>query len=137
MPKLIFLCVANSARSQMGEALARASAPPGWEIHSAGSKPTQLNAYAVEVMYEIGIDMSGHRSKGLDEVPLEDADFVITLCAEEECPVAYTRGTRLAWPHPDPAAPAPSKHAQRQSFRDVRDVLRNRINRFWRQQRIG
>ena len=131
MPKLILLCVANSARSQMGEALARASAPPGWEVYSAGSRPSQVNPYAIEVMEELGIDMTGHQSKGLDEVPLEDADFVITLCAEEECPVAYTKGKRLAWPHPDPAAPAPTERAQRQSFRDVRDMIRNRLDRFW------
>jgi len=135
MPKLILLCVANSARSQMGEALARASAPPGWEVYSAGSKPTQVNPYAIEAMTEVGIDMSAHRSKGLDEVPIEDADFVITLCAEEECPVAFTNGTRLAWPHPDPAAPAPSVHAQRQSFRDVRDMINNRLKRFWRERK--
>jgi arsenate reductase len=134
MPKLILLCVANSARSQMGEALARASAPPDWEVYSAGSKPTQVNPYAVEAMSEVGIDMSGHRSKSLDEVPIEDADFVITLCAEEECPVAFTKGTRLAWPHPDPAAPAPTKHAQLQSFRYVRDMINNHLKRFWREQ---
>ena len=137
MPKLILLCVANSARSQMGEALARDSAPRGWEVCSAGSKPSQVNPYAIEVMAEVGIDMSGQRSKGLDQVPIEDADFVITLCAEEECPVAFTKGIRLAWPHPDPAAPAPTEHAQRQSFRDVRDMIRNRLNRFWREQQAG
>lgn len=135
MPKLILLCVANSARSQMGEALARASAPPGWEVYSAGSQPTQVNPLAIDAMKEVGIDMSDHRSKGLDEVPIEDADFVITLCAEEECPVAFTRGTRLAWPHPDPAAPAPTEQAQRQSFRDVRDMVNNRLKRFWQEQR--
>ncbi|MEE8573572.1 MAG: arsenate reductase ArsC [Gemmatimonadota bacterium] len=137
MPKLILLCVANSARSQMGEALARDGAPRGWEVYSAGSEPSQVNPYAIEVMAEVGIDMSGQRSKGLDQVPIEDADFVITLCAEEECPVAYTNGTRLAWPHPDPAAPAPTEQAQRQSFRDVRDMIRNRLTRFWREQQAG
>ncbi|MGD8726350.1 MAG: arsenate reductase ArsC [Gemmatimonadales bacterium] len=131
MPKLILLCVANSARSQMGEALARVTAPSGWEVYSAGSKPTQVNPMAIEAMQEIGIDMTGHRSKGLDEVPIEDADFVITLCAEEECPVAFTRGTRLAWPHPDPAAPAASGDAQLESFRNVRDMIDERLKRFW------
>jgi arsenate reductase len=135
MPKLILLCVANSARSQMGEGLARASAPPGWEVYSAGSQPTRVNPFAIEAMKEIGIDISHHRSKELDDVPIEDADFVITLCAEEECPVAFTKGTRLAWPHPDPAAPAPSKQSQLQSFRDVRDMINNRLRRFWQEQR--
>jgi arsenate reductase len=134
MPKLVLLCVANSARSQMAEGLARASAPPGWEVYSAGSEPTRVNPFAVAAMQEIGIDITGHRSKGLDEVPLVDADVVATLCAEEECPVAFTRGRRLAWPHPDPAAPAANDDAQRKSFRQVRDMIRKRIERFWQEE---
>lgn len=134
MPKLVLLCVANSARSQMAEGLARASAPPGWEIYSAGSQPARVSRHAIEAMREIGIDISGHRSKGLDEVPLADADVVATLCAEEECPVAFTRGRRLAWPHPDPAAPADSEEAKRETFRRVRDMIRDRIERFWQEE---
>ena len=118
----------------MGEALARATAPAGWSVYSAGSRPSRVNPRAIEVMRELGIDMSGHRSKSLDEVPIRDADFVITLCAEEECPVAFTNGTRLAWPHPDPAAPAPTEEAERQAFRTVRDMLKDRLDRFWQEQ---
>ena len=134
MPKLVLLCVANSARSQMAEGLARASAPPGWEVYSAGSAPTRVNPHAIEAMQEIGIDISGHRSKGLDAVPLTDADVVATLCAEEECPVAFTRGRRLAWPHPDPAAPTADEAAQRESFRHVRDMIGERLERFWQEE---
>jgi arsenate reductase len=118
----------------MAEGLARAGAPPGWDVYSAGSEPSRVNPLAVDAMREIGIDLSGHRSKGLDEIPLADADVVITLCAEEECPVAYTRGRRLAWPHPDPAAPAANEDAQHESFRRVRDMIRERLSEFWQEE---
>jgi arsenate reductase len=85
-------------------------------------------------MGEIGIDIGAHRSKGLSAVPLADADVVVTLCAEEECPVARTQGRRLAWPMPDPAAPAPTDEAQRASFRMVRDLIKQRIDAFWQEQ---
>lgn len=129
MSHVVFLCVANASRSQMAEGLARASAPPGWKVYSAGSRPGTLSSNAVEVMREIGIDISTHRAKGLDEVPLAEADVVITLCAEEECPVAYTKGKRLAWPHPDPGAPGDGDALER--FRSVRDQLKQRIETFW------
>jgi arsenate reductase len=134
MPSVIFLCVANSARSQMAEGIARSLAPPEWEVYSAGSNPGRLSQRAVEAMREIGIDISGHRSKGLDEVPLAEADVVITLCAEEECPVAYTRGRRLAWPLPDPAAPAASAEEERKAFQTVRDTIHTRLAGFWRRE---
>jgi arsenate reductase len=131
MPSVVFLCVANSARSQMAEAFARASAPAGWEVYSAGSRPTQLNPLVTEVLDEVNIDSSGQRSKSMDHVPLLDADWVITLCAEEECPVGVTRGRKLHWPLPDPAA-APSEHAL-ETFRNVRDRIRERIQQFWQE----
>jgi protein-tyrosine-phosphatase len=118
----------------MAEGLARATAPPDWQVFSAGSKPSRLNPRAVEAMAEVGIDIGDHRSKGLDEIPIESADFVVTLCAEEECPVAYTSGVRLAWPHPDPAAPQPTVAAEREAFRSVRDMIEERVERFWREQ---
>ena len=88
MPKgILFLCVANSARSQMAEGIARSLAPPGVKIWSAGSRPTKVRPEAIEVLKEIGIDISEHRSKAVAEIPADDVDTVITLCAEEECPV--------------------------------------------------
>ncbi len=126
MPSLIFLCVQNSARSQMAEGLARAQAPSGWEVYSAGSRPGTLHPVAVEVMREVGIDISGHHAKPMDDVPLEDADVVITLCAEEECPVGLTRARRLAWELPDPAGGGTPA-----AFRTVRDELAARLRRFW------
>jgi arsenate reductase len=129
MPSVVFLCVANSARSQMAEGLARASAPEGWQVYGAGSRPTQLNPHAVAALAEVNIDASDHHSKGLDDVPLADADWVVTLCAEEECPVGFTRGKQLHWPLPDPAAAAPAEAEAR--FREIRDQIKERIDRFW------
>ena len=88
----------------MAEGLARASAPEGWGVHSAGSRPTQLNPYATTVLAEVHIDSSGQHAKGLHDIPLADADWVITLCAQEECPVGYTKGKQLHWPLSDPAS---------------------------------
>ena len=113
----------------MAEGLARATAPDGWTVYSAGSRPTHLNPLAHEVMAAVGIDISAHGSKGMDDVPLPDADWVITLCAEEECPVARTTGVRLYWPFPDPAA-APSDEALKR-FQTVRDAIRERVDQFW------
>jgi arsenate reductase len=90
-----------------------------------------VNPLAVETMAEIGIDVTAQYAKGLDDVPVADADYVITLCAEEECPVAVTRGRRLAWTMPDPAGPAESEQAQRETFRRVRDGIRERLTAFW------
>lgn len=129
MPSVVFLCVANSARSQMAEGLARASAPLGWEVYSAGSSPGAVHRHAIEALREIGIDISSQTSKGLDAVPLANANLVIPLCAEEECPVAFTSGKRLAWPLPDPASG--DRDGRLARFRAVRDELARRIHRLW------
>ncbi len=126
---VLFLCVANAARSQMAEGLARARAPGDWRIFSAGSQPGTLSSTAVKVMREIGIDISGQRSKGLEQVPAQEADLIITLCAEEVCPVVPGgRARKLHWPLPDPAALTADPHARREAFRAVRDELARRIN---------
>ena len=83
MPTILFLCVANSARSQMAEGLARAAAPDGYRFLSAGSEPGQLNPLAVAALREDGIDISHHRAKGLAAIPLAEVDTIVTLCAEE------------------------------------------------------
>lgn len=116
----------------MAEGLARATAPDGWHVYSAGSRPSHVNPVAVEVMAELGIDIGTQHAKGLDEVPVADADYVITLCAEEECPVAMTRGRRLGWAMPDPAAPAENDAARRNAFRETRDRIHDRLGAFWR-----
>ena len=95
---VLFLCVANSARSQMAEGLARFLAPPDVMVWSAGSKPTRVRPEAIAALAEIGIDISGHRSKSVSEVPADEIDTVITLCGEEECPVFPVSYTHLTLP---------------------------------------
>lgn len=131
MPRgILFLCVANSARSQMAEGIARTLAPPGVEIWSAGSRPTSVRPEAIEVLKEIGIDISGHRSKAVSEIPSGCVDTVITLCAEEECPVFPGKADRLHWELADPAAPTGSKLDCLEAFRAIRDELLSRIGNF-------
>ena len=131
MPTILFLCVANSARSQMAEGLARAMAPPGYRFLSAGSEPGALHPLAVAAMAEVGIDISGHRAKGLDAVPLEEVDTIVTLCAEEVCPVVPGRVRRLHWPLPDPARAAGSEAERLAAFRAARDRLRELLPALW------
>ncbi len=124
--QVLFLCVANSARSQLAEGIARALAPAGVTVSSAGSSPGTLNPLAVKALAEIGIDISGHASKGLDQVPA-GVDAVITLCAEEVCPAWLGKATRLHWGLPDPAHAGATDAERLQAFRDVRDELRRRL----------
>ncbi|TQM89502.1 arsenate reductase ArsC [Roseinatronobacter monicus] len=123
--KILFLCVANSARSQMAEGLARAMLPKNVEIASAGSAPVQVNPLAVQALAEIDIDISGQWSKPLEDVAPESADLIVTLCAEEVCP--YVPGTvqRLHWPVTDPAA-----SGNIAAFRTARDQIRDKIARL-------
>lgn len=124
---LLFLCVANSARSQLAEGIARALAPPEVKISSAGSQPSRLNPLAVKALAEVGIDASGQYSKSVNDVPPDDVDAVITLCAEEVCPVWLGRAMRLHWGLPDPAHAGATEAERLQAFRDVRDELRGRL----------
>ncbi len=124
---LLFLCVANSARSQMAEGIARALAPATARIASAGSRPSGLNPLAVTALAETGLDISRQVSKSVDDLPPGDVDTVITLCAEEVCPVWLGRATRLHWALPDPAHAGASEAERLQAFRDVRDELRRRL----------
>lgn len=130
-PAILFLCVANSARSQMAEGLARTMAPPGTEIHSAGSEPGALHPLAVEAMAEIGIDLTGHRSKPIEAVPTDRVGVVVTLCAEEVCPVFPGEVERLHWPIDDPAAATGSDSERRAAFRRARDEIRERLLDFF------
>ena len=127
---LLFLCVANSARSQMAEGIARALVPDGVEVYSAGSAPQRVNAHAVAVLAECGIDISSHRSKSLDEVSFERVDTVVTLCAEEVCPVHLHEVRRFHWPLADPAAASGSDEDVAAAFRATRDDLHRRLTAF-------
>ncbi len=127
---LLFLCVANSARSQMAEGIARSLAGDSRLVQSAGSAPSRVNPLAVEALAEIGIDLSAQRSKSVAEIDPATVGTVITLCAEEVCPVFLGDARRLHWPLPDPAGHDESPEASRERFRAVRDELRERISSF-------
>ena len=127
MPAILFLCVKNSARSQMAEGLARAMAPPGYDFMSAGSDPGVINPLAIQALAELQIDISGQRAKGLSDTVLGQVDTIVTLCAEEVCPVVPGSVQRLHWPMPDPK--------DLPSFRTVRDELRRRLPTLWSQER--
>lgn len=131
--KIVFLCVANSARSQMAEGLTRTLLAPNTEVISAGSKPSFVHPLAIEAMKELNIDISGHTSKCVDELDLSNADFIITLCADEVCPVFIGPAQKLHWPFPDPATPAMSHNEQLHQFRMVRDQLSEKI-KSWREE---
>ena len=115
----------------MAEGLARASAPPNVVVHSAGSKPSHVNPYAIQVLAEIGVDISGHTSKGMDDVPLDQAELAITLCAEEECPLLPGTVRRVSWAMPDPAMPDASETESMNAFRQARDVIKARLDKLW------
>jgi arsenate reductase len=124
----LFLCVANSARSQMAEGIARSLAPAGVTISSAGSAPSRLNPLAVRALAEIGLDISRQYSKSVNDIPPEGVEAVITLCAEEVCPVFLGKARRIHWGLPDPAGNGATEAAQLQSFREVRDELQRRLS---------
>jgi arsenate reductase len=125
--------VANSARSQMAEGIARSLAPAETKIWSAGSRPTSVRPEAIAVLKEIGIDITGRRAKAVSAIPAAEVDTVITLCGEEECPVFLGKATRLHWGLPDPAAVGGSEAERLDAFRKVRDELRRRIRSFFAQ----
>ena len=129
--RVLFLCVHNSARSQMAEGFARRAAPAAVEVWSAGTEPRSVHPVAIEVMAEIGIDLTGHRAKSLDEVPWRDADTVVTLCgeAEEVCPTLAADVRKVHWPLPDPSRAPESERLE--TFRRVRDEIRWRVSSLW------
>jgi arsenate reductase (thioredoxin) len=126
--RILFLCVANSARSQMAEGLARHRFGDRAVVQSAGSMVTFLHPRAIDAMAEIGIDITGQWSKGVDEIDLSTVDVIITLCADEVCPVVAARVEQLHWPLADPAAALPDDKAAR--FRETRDEIARRLEIF-------
>ena len=131
---LLFLCVANSARSQMAEGIARSLAGNAFRAQSAGSAPSVVNPLAVRALSEIGIDISGQRSKSVDEIDRATVDTVITLCAAEVCPVYLGAARRLHWPLPDPAGHNEGEEASLERFRSVRDELSRRLAEWLQQE---
>jgi arsenate reductase len=129
---VLILCTGNSARSQMAEGLLRHEAGEQFEVFSAGTRPSLVRPEAIAVMDEIGIDITGHRSKSVDEFAGKPLDYVITVCdnAKESCPVYPGETTRLHWPFTDPAALEGSEEDRRAAFRRVRDQIHGRIMVF-------
>ena len=129
---ILFLCVANSARSQMAEGLARDVFGASVRAQSAGSNPSTVSPYAIDVMREIGIDLSGQTSKSVDTIDPASVDTVITLCAEEVCPVFLGKVDRLHWPIEDAATADPSLTREQMlaRFRKARDEIRARLVSF-------
>jgi arsenate reductase (thioredoxin) len=126
---LLFLCVANSARSQIAEALARKRFGDAVRVQSAGSAPTRVNPLALAVLAEIGLDAADQYSKHVDTIDPASVDLVITLCSEEACPLFLGDATRLSWAMPDPdrseGDPSPSERLER--FRKTREAIAARI----------
>jgi arsenate reductase len=134
---ILFLCVANSARSQMAEGLARQLFGSRVPVQSAGSEPSKVNPYAIEVMRELGIDLTTHQSKSVQTIDPATVGTVITLCAEEVCPVFLGNARRLHWPIPDPASKDLSTPREEMlvRFRTARDAIRGMLERFARDER--
>lgn len=132
---ILFLCVANSARSQLAEGLAKSMYGVRAQIESAGSEPSgKVQPWAIIVLGESGIDISENRSKSIDQLApkfIEQLDFVITLCAEEVCPVLSSKAKRIHWPIKDPANAQEGQKAE--AFRMARDEIRQKLEKFGRE----
>ena len=130
--KVLFLCTGNSARSQMAEGLLRHLRNNEFEVFSAGVEPKGVHPKAVQAMQKIGIDISGQKSKHIDELPDREFDHIITLCdhAAQNCPVFLGKGVRLHHSFSDPAAAVGSDHEVLEAFRKVRDELKQFILGF-------
>jgi arsenate reductase len=130
--RVLILCTGNSARSQMAEGLLRYDAGDRFEVESAGTKASFVRPEAIAAMKEIGIDISGHRSKDVAEFDGQPFDYVITVCdnARETCPVFFGAAEKLHQSFPDPAAVEGSADERLAAFRAVRNELRDYLRGF-------
>jgi len=136
--KVLFICVHNSARSQMAEAWLNRLCPEQFEAHSAGLEPGALNPLAVEAMREIGVDISGKKTQSVLDVFNSGQlfSYVITVCDEssaERCPIFPAATKRLHWSFPDPAAITGSHEERLNGVRKIRDQIRARIEMWCNQ----
>jgi arsenate reductase len=131
--RLLVLCTGNSARSQMGEGLFRHMGGERWEVHSAGTKPSLVRPEAIAVMKELGIDLTGHRSKSVEEFTGQFFDYVVTVCdnARDNCPVFPSNAKRIHWSFEDPAAVEGTDEVRLAAFRRIRDQIRDRVEAFF------
>jgi arsenate reductase (thioredoxin) len=130
--KVLVLCTANSARSQMAEGLLRSLAGDRVVVHSAGTRATAVNPFAVRAMADAGIDISDHFSKNLDRFLDQPFDYVITVCdhAAEQCPLFPGKAERIHWGLKDPAAVEGDDTEKLQAFKQVRDQLREHLTNW-------
>lgn len=130
--RVLILCTGNSARSQMAEGLLRYDGGDRFEVFSAGVEPSHVRPQAIEAMREVGIDISAHRSKSVDEFAGQEFDYVITVCdsANARCPVFPGKTKRIHWSFDDPAAAGGDEAAKLAVFRRVRDEIRHRLRLF-------
>ena len=130
--RVLILCTGNSARSQMAEGLLRHDAGDRFEVESAGTKPTHVRPEAIAVMKEIGVDLSAHRSKSVDEFRDQKFDYVLTVCdsAREVCPIYPGHTNRLHYSFDDPAAVQGSEQERLAAFRLARDQIRHYLRDF-------
>ena len=131
---ILFMCVGNSARSQIAEGLAKAMLGSEHQIESAGSIPSgKVHSGAIKCMNSIGIDISDQTSKSTDDLDtefIENLDYVITLCAEEVCPALPSQATALHWQHPDPVNPAFDKNQEAEAFENTRESIFKLLKKF-------
>lgn len=132
--RILILCTGNSARSQMAEGLLRHDAGDRFEVFSAGVKPGHVRPEAITVMREIGIDLSGHRSKHVDEFAGQRFDYVLTVCdnARESCPIVPGPSETIHHSFVDPAECDGTAEARLAVFREVRDQIRVYLRNFSR-----
>lgn len=130
--KVLILCTGNSARSQMAEGLMREMGGNRFEVASAGISPTQVRPEAIEVMKELGIDISQHFSKDVDGFVADSFNYVITVCdnANEHCPVFPGKAKRIHWSFADPALVEGDETTRLNAFRTIRDQIKQRIETF-------
>lgn len=133
MKRLLVLCTGNSARSQMGEGLFRYEGRGEFEVCSAGTKPSHVRPEAIAVMSELGIDISSHRSKSVNELEGQPFDYVVTVCdnARDHCPVFPGGAERIHWSFEDPAAVEGSEEERLAAFRRIRDQIHERVKAFF------
>ena len=137
MKRILVLCTGNSARSQIGEGLFRQEGGADYEVASAGTTPSRVRPEAMAAMREIGIDISGHRSKSVDEFAGQHFDYVVTVCdnARDNCPVFPGGAERIHWSLEDPAAVQGSEAERLAAFCRIRDQLRDRVREFFASKR--
>lgn len=128
MKKILFICVKNRARSQMAEGLGRHFFGHQYDFFSAGSRPAnRIHPMAVAVMAEIGIDITSQKPKSIDDVDPSKMDLIITLCAEEECPILPPQVKHQDWSMSDPSTEASGNSSQLSKFRKIRDAIKHKV----------